>query len=512
MKDAKRLKRDQDRQAEIAAKLEKARGDREKRNSQRPDYRATQRAKARRADNKRSKSLAKAKKLLKAAKNKNMSKSARKKAVEKAKKALQKAKEAGQAKIEAMKKAGDEEGAKAEEQKQAEENAALEQEIEEAEAGIDNGVRSEPQPDPCSLPCDCNIPCEDGICICFRWPAGGGDDGGDGGGEDGGDDGGGGGGAEPPAPEVKVPEGSSVAEPENGDDKKKDKEKKPAGNGKGGGDGPVKPPGGAEQFPKGGYFQQAGPDDGGGGNGADDDGGEGEDKEKKPDIKTYPKYPKKADEEKVPDPFYGDETDKFRIGANLNKVPSYPSSEKDVPGRFPALEPTAQDLKGNPGTTRKEFEHKTEALFRKMVLANFTVTADFTIGGKPAKDNVDITRALVVEYEAVKPGSSTKHTAAYFTERGLEAAAGRDTEWDDMHNFAFTLKDAKVPEKKDNETDNEKTKRLREQYARARAERMKKDGFPDAPGFVLNKHVVWKKRRYDLAKKREAEKKKKKKK
>lgn len=226
-KDKKRLKRDQDRQREIQDRLEEKRLKREERNSKRPDYRATQRAKARRADNKRSKSLAKAKKLLGIAtsKNKNLSAKARKSALAKAKKQIQKAKQAALDKLDALDKAKASDAEIKEAEQELKEAEELENDIEEAEGELEE---EPPPPDPCSLPCDCNIPCDD-ICVCSRSVSGG---------EPVPNGGGGGGAAEPTPPDVLTPEGTTVADEGNGNGQGGDDDgKKPSGNGNDGGRG-----------------------------------------------------------------------------------------------------------------------------------------------------------------------------------------------------------------------------------------------------------------------------------
>ena len=164
-KEEERLLRDRKR----SEKLANAAAKRAKRRASRPGYKAREKARARRARNKAAKRLRKAKKKLAAARNKNLTKKARKKSLAKGKKALREAKAAL-----AEKKRKDADpptkAAEAENEELQKDIDAMEREVQAAEQDLADPTEEEaPAVGPCSLPCECNIPCEPpNWCICWR--------------------------------------------------------------------------------------------------------------------------------------------------------------------------------------------------------------------------------------------------------------------------------------------------------------------------------------------------------
>lgn len=182
-KDKERFRRDQEREERQSRRRDEKRAARQDRNRSRRGYRATQAAKAKRSANKAKKLAGKAQKLAKAAQNKNLSKPARDRLLEKADAALKQAFEATQEHASQSAEA-DPAGGGIEESVAAEVISAV-QEVEKPRAGP-NGTDSKEEEEErvrsaaiapetriagphCSDPCPCNIECPPGtFCVCSR--------------------------------------------------------------------------------------------------------------------------------------------------------------------------------------------------------------------------------------------------------------------------------------------------------------------------------------------------------
>jgi hypothetical protein len=223
-KERERLNRDRERQE----KLDDARMAREARNAKRPAYRATERAKARRAGNKLRKNRDRAATLLAVAKNPRLTRSARKGALAKARRAAQRAVDAGWEKLEATRNAAAADGVITKEEKEEIREAA--DELTSAEKllhAIENEERKlaqegqpvePPPPDPCDLPCPCDVRCDPpDLCVCKRTPAAEGPTPPPPGGDPVPEGDGGGRAREGATPDEKVPEGASGRSEADGD-------------------------------------------------------------------------------------------------------------------------------------------------------------------------------------------------------------------------------------------------------------------------------------------------------
>ena len=195
-KDIERFKRDQERLKRQQEHLAKKAANRQARDMNRQDYRAKRRAKDKRSSNYQRNQLEKADKFLKTATsdNPNLAPEAKRSALEKAKKAAQRAVDSARERVaehqayvdhlEATGASPDDIEAAEKDLKAAEadldaaekvlyEDVAKAEDKLDKEEGEDGGEAGEkppePEEDPCSLPCECNIPCDD-WCLCVRIP------------------------------------------------------------------------------------------------------------------------------------------------------------------------------------------------------------------------------------------------------------------------------------------------------------------------------------------------------